>query len=148
LRGHLAEGPRIIQKVDSLSESIQANDSFHAVKKKYTDKGLNFTTSTETHFVLGILSKFRNSGWQNQLRESLDISPRPAECNKMPMDLESKRQRKNEKRRRKNETRNESRARTGRDRKGEGDSELQEIARSRPKLDPIKTIPHLIKDKT
>jgi hypothetical protein len=31
-RRYLAEGPKIIQKVDSLSGSTEADESFHAVK--------------------------------------------------------------------------------------------------------------------
>jgi hypothetical protein len=81
---------------------------------------LNFTIATEACFALGAISESRNLGWQDELRESLDIFPGPEECSKMLRDLESKRQRKNEKkreepeRRKKNETRNESRAGTGR----------------------------------
>jgi hypothetical protein len=51
LRRCLAEGSKIIQKVDPLSGSTQANGSFHAVKGKYTDKRLNFMTSTEARFI-------------------------------------------------------------------------------------------------
>jgi hypothetical protein len=55
LRRYLAEGSKIIQKVDPLSGSTQANESFHAVKGKYTDKRLNATTSTEARFALGVI---------------------------------------------------------------------------------------------
>jgi hypothetical protein len=55
LRRHPAEGSKIIQKVDPLSGSTQANESFHAVKGKHTDKRLNFTTSTEACFALGVI---------------------------------------------------------------------------------------------
>jgi hypothetical protein len=55
LRRYLAEGSKIIQKVDPLSGSTQPNESFHAVKGKYTDKRLNFTTSTEARFALGVI---------------------------------------------------------------------------------------------
>jgi hypothetical protein len=69
------------------------------VKGKYPDKRLNFTISTEARFALGVISQSRNPGWQDELRESLDISRLPAECSEMLWDLESKRQRRNEKRR-------------------------------------------------
>jgi hypothetical protein len=49
---HLAEGSENMQKVDPPSGSTQANESFHAVKAKYTDKRLNFTISTEARFAL------------------------------------------------------------------------------------------------
>jgi hypothetical protein len=55
LRLCLAEGSKIIQEVDPLSGSTQANDSFHAVKGKSTDKRMNFTTSTEARFALGAI---------------------------------------------------------------------------------------------
>jgi hypothetical protein len=127
LRRYLAEGSKIIQKVDPLGGSTQANEPFHAVKGKYTDKPLNSTTSTEARFAMGVISQSRNSGWQDELRKFLDIPPLPAECSKMLRNPESKHQRKNEKRReeperrKKNETRNESRAKAGRDRKGADD---------------------------
>jgi hypothetical protein len=56
LRGCLVEVSKIIQNVDALTGSIQADKSFHAVKGKYTDKRLNFTTSTEARFPLGVIS--------------------------------------------------------------------------------------------
>jgi hypothetical protein len=127
LRRNLAKGSKVIQKIDPLSGSTQANESFHAVKRKYIGKRLNITTSTEPRLALGITSQSRNPGWHNELRQSLDISPLPAECSKILWDLESKRQRKNEERReeperrRRNESRNEWRAKAGRDRKGEDD---------------------------
>jgi hypothetical protein len=127
LRQYLAEGSKSIQKVGTLSGSTQANQSFHAVKGKYTDKRLNFTTSTEARFALGVVSQSRNPGWQDELREFLDILQLPEECRKILRDLESKCQGKNEMRReepesrKKNETQNESRAEVGRDRKGEDD---------------------------
>jgi hypothetical protein len=71
LRRYLAEGSKIIHKVDPLGGSTQANESFHAVKGKYTNKRLNFTTSTEARFTLGVISQSRNPGWQDELRESL-----------------------------------------------------------------------------
>jgi hypothetical protein len=49
-------------KIDPLSGSTQANESFHAVKGKYTDKRLNFTTSTEARFALGVICQSRNPG--------------------------------------------------------------------------------------
>jgi hypothetical protein len=127
LRRYLAEGSKIIQKNAPLSGPTQANESFHAVKGKYTDKRLNFTTLTGARFALGAISQSRNPGWQNDLRESVDIAPLLAECSKMLGDLESKRQRKNEKRReelesrKRNETRNGSRAKADRERKGKDD---------------------------
>jgi hypothetical protein len=89
LRRHVAEEPKIIQKADPLSGSTQANESFHAVKGRYTDKHLNFTISAEARFALGVISQSRNPGWQDGLRESLDIPPLPAECSEMLRDLES-----------------------------------------------------------
>jgi hypothetical protein len=108
LRLCLAKGSKIIQKVDPLSGSTEANESFHAVKGKYTDRRLNFTTSTEARFALGVIYQSRNLGWPGALGEPLDISPSPAECSKMLRDLESKRQQKNEKRRDKPERRKEN----------------------------------------
>jgi hypothetical protein len=107
LRRYLAKGPTIIQKVDPLSGSTQANESFRAVKGMYTNKCLNFTTSTEARFALGVISQSRNSSWQDELRESLDIPPLPAECSKMLRDLESKRKQKHEQRRQKPNKRKE-----------------------------------------
>jgi hypothetical protein len=95
------------------------------VKGKYTDKCLNFPTSTEARFALGVISQSRNPGWQDELRESLDILPFPTECNEMLWDLESKCQRRNEKRREESErskrrgTRNATPTRTAWGRKGE-----------------------------
>jgi hypothetical protein len=97
------------------------------VKGKYTDKRLNFTTSTEARFALGVISQSRNPGWQDELHESSDILPFPTECNEMLWDLESKCQRKNEQRReetarsKRRETRNATRTKTAWGRKGEGD---------------------------
>jgi hypothetical protein len=97
-----------------LSGSTHANESFHAVKGKCTDKRLNFTTLTEARFALGVISQSRNPGWQDAQHESLAIPSLPAECSKILRDLNSRRQRKSEKmreepgRRKKNETRNES----------------------------------------
>jgi hypothetical protein len=126
-RRYLAEGSKIIQKVDLLGGSTQANDSFHAVKGMYSNKRLNFTTSTEARFALGGISQSRNPDGQDELRESFNISPLPAERSEMLRDLESKHQRKTEnmregpERRKRNESRKESRAKTGRDRKKEDD---------------------------
>jgi hypothetical protein len=97
LRGYRAGGSKNIQKVDPPSGSTQANEPFHAVKGKYTDKGLNLTTSTEAHFALGVISQSRNPGWQDEPLESLDIPPLRSECSKRLRDLESKRQGKNDK---------------------------------------------------
>jgi hypothetical protein len=88
-----------LQKNDPLTGSAQPNESFHTVKGRYTDKRLNFTTSAEVRFALGVISESRNRDWQDELRKSLDISPFPTECSKMPWDLNSKRQRKTERRR-------------------------------------------------
>jgi hypothetical protein len=55
LRRYLAEGSKIIPKVDDLAGSTQANASFHAMKGRYTDKRLTFTTSTEARFALGVM---------------------------------------------------------------------------------------------
>jgi hypothetical protein len=73
LQWYLAEGSKIIQNVDLRSGSTHPNKSFHAVKGKYTDKRLNFTTSTEARFALGVISQSRNPGWQGELREPLGI---------------------------------------------------------------------------
>jgi hypothetical protein len=51
----LAEGSKIIQKVDPLSGSTQPNESFHTVKGKYADKRLNFMTSFKARFALGVI---------------------------------------------------------------------------------------------
>jgi hypothetical protein len=67
LRRYLAEGSKIIRKVDPPSGSTQANESFRAVKGKYTNKRLNLMTSTEARFALGVISQLRNPGWQNEL---------------------------------------------------------------------------------
>jgi hypothetical protein len=127
LRRYLAEASKIIQKIDPLSGSTQANESFHAVKGKYTDKRLNFTTLTDARFALGAISQSRNPGWQDDLRESLGIPQLLTECSKILRDLESKCERKNEKTkeelesRKKNETRNRSRAKADRKGKEEDD---------------------------
>jgi hypothetical protein len=94
LRRYRSEGLKIIQEFDTHSGSTQVNESFHVVKAKYIDKRLNFTTSTEARFPPGAISKSRSPGWPDELRESLDILPLPAECSKMLRDLESRRQRK------------------------------------------------------
>jgi hypothetical protein len=94
LRRHLDEGSKNIQKLDPFSGSTQANESFHAVKGKYTDKRLNFTISPDARLALGIIGLSRNPGWQDERPESLDILPLPAERSKMLRDLESKLQQK------------------------------------------------------
>jgi hypothetical protein len=43
LQRYLAEESKAIQATDPLAGSTQANKSFHAVKKKYTNKHLNFS---------------------------------------------------------------------------------------------------------
>jgi hypothetical protein len=99
------------------------------VKRKYTGQRLNFTTSTEARFALGVIAQSGNAGRQDDLRKFLDIPPLPAECSNVLQDVDSERQRKKrngewnrkEYRRKKNETRNELRAGTGRDSKGEDD---------------------------
>jgi hypothetical protein len=97
------------------------------MKGKPTDKRLNFTTSTEARFALGVISQSGNPGWQDELRESLDLPRLPAPYSKMLRDSESKHQQKNEQRRqdperrKRNEARHVSPAKTGRDRKGEDD---------------------------
>jgi hypothetical protein len=63
LRRYRSEGSKIIQEFDTLSGSTQANESFHAVKGKYIDKRLNFTTSTEARFPSGAISQSRSPGW-------------------------------------------------------------------------------------
>jgi hypothetical protein len=50
LREYLAEPSKLIQNVDALAGSTQPDESFHAVKGKYTDMRLHFTTSTEARF--------------------------------------------------------------------------------------------------
>jgi hypothetical protein len=60
LRRYLVEGSTIIQTVDPLRASTQANESVHAKKGEYTDKRLNSTTSTEARFALGVISQSRN----------------------------------------------------------------------------------------
>jgi hypothetical protein len=54
---------KIIQKVNPLSGSAQANEFFHAVKGKYTDRRFNFTTSTGARFALRVISQSRRTGW-------------------------------------------------------------------------------------
>jgi hypothetical protein len=83
LRRYLAEGSKIIQKVDPLSGPTQANEFFLAVKGKYTDKLLNFTTSTEARLALGVISQTNNAIWQDESRESFDIPRLQEECSKM-----------------------------------------------------------------
>jgi hypothetical protein len=46
-----------LTKVDPPRASAPADESFHAVKGKYTDKSLNFTTSTEARFALEVVSQ-------------------------------------------------------------------------------------------
>jgi hypothetical protein len=55
LRRYRTEGSKIIQKEWTITGSTQANESFHAVKGKHTDKRLNFTTSTEACFTLTVI---------------------------------------------------------------------------------------------
>jgi hypothetical protein len=90
LRPRLVEGPIITQKIDPLDGSTQANQFFHIVKGKYTDKCLNFETSIEAHFPLGITSQSGNPGSRGELTESSDIPSFPAECDKMFSDIKSK----------------------------------------------------------
>jgi hypothetical protein len=107
--------------------SISRPEYFHTVNGKYLDRRLNFTTSTDARFTLGVISQSRNPGWQDELRESLDISPFPTECSKMLWNLESKCQRKTEERREESErrtrreTRSATRPRTAWGRRGEDD---------------------------
>jgi hypothetical protein len=42
------------------------------VKRKFTGKRSDFTTSTEAHLALGIISQSRNPDWQGELLKSLD----------------------------------------------------------------------------
>jgi hypothetical protein len=63
----------IIQKVDPLTGSGQADESFHIVKGRYTDKCLNFTTSIEARFSPGVIPQSKNPGWQDERRESFGI---------------------------------------------------------------------------
>jgi hypothetical protein len=44
-------------KVDLFRASAQADESFHGTMGKYSDKHLNFRTSTEARFALGECSK-------------------------------------------------------------------------------------------
>jgi hypothetical protein len=53
LRRYLAEGSNVIQKLESLTGSTSANESFQAMKGKYTNKCLNFTILTEALLALG-----------------------------------------------------------------------------------------------
>jgi hypothetical protein len=97
LQRHLAGQSKAVQQFNLFSGSAQANELFHAVKGKYTDKRLIFTSSTKPRFALGAISQYRNPDWQGEPRESLTIPPLPAEFNKMFRDLESKPQRKDKK---------------------------------------------------
>jgi hypothetical protein len=45
LQRYLVEGSKIIQKVNALSGSTPANESFYVIKGEYTDVRLNFITS-------------------------------------------------------------------------------------------------------
>jgi hypothetical protein len=84
---------------------ISQGPSFHAVKRKYTNKRLNFTTSTEARLPPGVIFQSRNRGWQDAQRASLDISLLAAEYRMMLCDLESKHQLKTENTRQETERR-------------------------------------------
>jgi hypothetical protein len=75
LKRYLAEGSKIIRKIDPLRGSTQWNESFHAVKAKYADKRQSFPGSTEARFALTVAS---HSGGPDGARngESRSISRR------------------------------------------------------------------------
>jgi hypothetical protein len=106
LRRYLAEGSKIIQNDDPLSGSTQDNESFHAVKGKYTDKRLNFTTSTEARFVLGMIQEL---GLASRVAQTRRHFPLPAECNMTLRDLDAKLQRKDQKNKQEAEARKKMR---------------------------------------
>jgi hypothetical protein len=84
------EGSKIIQKVDTLSRSIQANESFHALKGKCTYKRLNFTTSTEARLALRVISQCGNPPLAERTTRIFGHSPLQALCSRMLRGQESK----------------------------------------------------------
>jgi hypothetical protein len=95
LRGYLAEGSKIIQKIDLLSGPTQTNGSFHAVRGKYTEKRLGFTTSNEACFALGVRClPVREPRLARRAARILGHPPLQAQCSKMLHDPELKREQK------------------------------------------------------
>jgi tRNA/tmRNA/rRNA uracil-C5-methylase (TrmA/RlmC/RlmD family) len=77
LRRYLTEGSKVIKKIDPLMDSTQWNESQHAVKAKYADKRMSFPASTECRFALAVASHLGGPRWSEELRELLDLPPRP-----------------------------------------------------------------------
>jgi hypothetical protein len=131
LRQYLAEGSKVIRKVDPLRGSTQGNESFHAVKAKYADKRLNLPGSTEGRFALAVVSHSGGPGWTEELRSSLQLPPLPPECAGRLAHMEDRRAARNEARReaparqRRNEARAQARARSAKHLAGEGDYHLR-----------------------